>query len=532
MDDTVGAAKKKEVPRPVAADSGLPRDPNGEPLPVPTKGEETLTVVGLADKDDDVVNGTSEKVTDAKGDDKAADDNDDVSNEGSQQSAECMSSAAKIYMTAYFGKSRQTEQEPILYDHGSGDDYSAAGTIDSVASILAARTTQPAGKSSQTNATNGKETAENMFEPNDEDVELAIEPKSTTLNMNDQKPAGRKRVYLVIAALICLLLAVVVIGIVMGLNSTEDSSGDSASIQDESEPPVDEPQTTEPISQTDAPASSSSVTPTSLYGPTNSPTLSPTSTPSFAPSVSLIDPLIEFLQGYQVSVSKDPLSPSYMAVQWLAEEAADIIINGGELVFDDQLVQRFAILALDYSLNRTAVANWTQMTKSENTTKTPAFSPFTMFESVGIKGENECTWPGIICHNDTDIVSEIHFGRLGMSGTISPEVRLLSDLTVFDVAGNSIQGSIPEELYELTLLEEIYLYQNQLTGTISSKIGDLNNVTTIHLSQNLLTGSIPESLRSGNISRPLSKSIRELSKSLCCTSFVSMSFLAGLYSPY
>ena len=69
-------------------------------------------------------------------------------------------------------------------------------------------------------------------------------------------------------------------------------------------------------------------------------------------------------------------------------------------------------------------------------------------------------------------------------------------VTVLDLRGNGLAGSIPSSLENLTNLEQLHLYGNDLTGLIPSSLGNFANLKHLNLSFNELTGSIPSSLGS------------------------------------
>jgi len=187
--------------------------------------------------------------------------------------------------------------------------------------------------------------------------------------------------------------------------------------------------------------------------------------PTQAPSISLIptastlfiDPLMEFLEDSQVSFDRDPSSPNFKAVKWLADEAqigstADGVNStyGNGLKLSPRLIQRFALLTLQFALESS--------------------------DGFAVKNLDECQWGGVTCAdvgNRTGYVNEINFSYSGMTGTIPPEIKLLKDLVKLDLSNNNLQGSIPEALYRLTGLEEITLFKNQLTGKLSNSLGNL-----------------------------------------------------------
>jgi len=199
---------------------------------------------------------------------------------------------------------------------------------------------------------------------------------------------------------------------------------------------------------------------------------------------------MEFLQDNQVYFGKDPKSPSFMAVQWLAEEANE----RGFMPYNDsaKLLQRFAILAVDYALERPMKPD-----RSQSSLRIKAQEDFTYFTKVytiGVKHVDECEWAGVICHNVTGVATELRFGNSFLAGSIGPEIRLLKELKILDLGQNMLRGRIPEELYDLVKLEELYLYQNQFTGTLSPRMNNWWNMTRFHASHNALTGSLAEAL--------------------------------------
>jgi hypothetical protein len=211
--------------------------------------------------------------------------------------------------------------------------------------------------------------------------------------------------------------------------------------------------------------------PTDQYAP--DPLKAPTSQPSVAdvpPSQTILSSsderiaLVYFLEDIYGVEFGDPSSPANFAVDWLVGES-------GGIKLDSKLAQRFALVTLDYALDANSMLNWST------------------------EDQEACLWEGVSCNKD-DFVSELRFGGLALSGTIPPEISILDrSLTYADISDNQLQGSLPEEMYDLTYLQTLYLYKNQLTGTVSSKLGDLVKLTHVHLSHNQFSGTIPDSIK-------------------------------------
>ncbi|MDP7465645.1 MAG: leucine-rich repeat domain-containing protein [Candidatus Marinimicrobia bacterium] len=78
-----------------------------------------------------------------------------------------------------------------------------------------------------------------------------------------------------------------------------------------------------------------------------------------------------------------------------------------------------------------------------------------------------------------------------LTGSIPPEIGNLSNLTYLNLGDNQLTGSIPSEIGNLTNLTGLWLYGNQLTGSIPPEIGNLTNLTYLGLGGNQLSGEIP-----------------------------------------
>ena len=125
--------------------------------------------------------------------------------------------------------------------------------------------------------------------------------------------------------------------------------------------------------------------------------------------------------------------------------------------------------------------------------------------------ENNLTGPVPSWMGELIMLEELDLSGNGLSGTIPASLGVLSEqsgqpnlinLRVLHLHDNTLTGSAPVWLGNLTGLESIGLGGNQLTGDIPPELGDLAKLEYLDLSGNELTGSIPGKLAElGNSSR-------------------------------
>ncbi|KAM3336733.1 hypothetical protein ACQJBY_030637 [Aegilops geniculata] len=113
-------------------------------------------------------------------------------------------------------------------------------------------------------------------------------------------------------------------------------------------------------------------------------------------------------------------------------------------------------------------------------------------------------WTRVICYNVTAKddgyfhVQELQLLRLGLSGTLAPELGQLSRMKIIDFMWNKITGSIPKEVGNITSLELLLVNGNQLSGSLPDEIGLLPNLNRIQIDQNNISGPIPKSFANLN----------------------------------
>ncbi|KAH9291639.1 hypothetical protein KI387_043171, partial [Taxus chinensis] len=83
-----------------------------------------------------------------------------------------------------------------------------------------------------------------------------------------------------------------------------------------------------------------------------------------------------------------------------------------------------------------------------------------------------------------------------VEGTIPVELGNLTNLAVIGLSNNHFNGTIPSTLNRLLKLERLYLNRNNLHGSIPQNLGLLKSLGRLSLFENKLSGQIPESLGS------------------------------------
>ena len=105
----------------------------------------------------------------------------------------------------------------------------------------------------------------------------------------------------------------------------------------------------------------------------------------------------------------------------------------------------------------------------------------------------ECSWYGVQC-DESKSVWWISLDENSLSGSIPTELGNLSNLTYLSLDRNSLSGRIPTELGNLSNLTDLYLSLNSLSDSIPTELGNLSNLTRLRLRGNSLSGSIPTEL--------------------------------------
>ncbi|XP_028755406.1 probable LRR receptor-like serine/threonine-protein kinase At1g53430 [Neltuma alba] len=101
---------------------------------------------------------------------------------------------------------------------------------------------------------------------------------------------------------------------------------------------------------------------------------------------------------------------------------------------------------------------------------------------------------GKVCH-----VTNIDMTGFNLSGVLPSEFGFLSHLQVFDLSHNYLNGSIPRSfarppLVALKVIITLHLPDNAISGPIPDEIGEITTLEDLSLNDNLMEGTLPSSL--------------------------------------
>ncbi|KAK4588811.1 hypothetical protein RGQ29_019708 [Quercus rubra] len=109
-------------------------------------------------------------------------------------------------------------------------------------------------------------------------------------------------------------------------------------------------------------------------------------------------------------------------------------------------------------------------------------------------------WEGIGCTNSR--VTSIMLSSIGLTGPLSGDFQLLSELQILDLSYNKgLTGPIPRSIGNLKKLLNLILVGCSFSGPIPDTIGSLQQLLYLSLNSNHFSGQIPPSI--GNLSRLL-----------------------------
>ncbi|WRX19947.1 Serine-threonine/tyrosine-protein kinase [Theobroma cacao] len=143
------------------------------------------------------------------------------------------------------------------------------------------------------------------------------------------------------------------------------------------------------------------------------------------------------------------------------------------------------------------------------------------------RNSSHCTWYGVSCSSKGSRVQSLHLSRLGLGGTLGPQLSNFTFLHTLNLSHNLFHGQIQLEFSRLQLLQQIDLKNNFINGTIPAILSTGHNLETLRLEENRFSGKLPPELGSLQKLKTLYVSINNLTGSIPRT-FGNLSSLTSL----
>ncbi|KAL3641443.1 hypothetical protein CASFOL_016411 [Castilleja foliolosa] len=104
--------------------------------------------------------------------------------------------------------------------------------------------------------------------------------------------------------------------------------------------------------------------------------------------------------------------------------------------------------------------------------------------------DSPCHFYGVVCDQETQLVTEISLENKSLSGIISPSIYVLRNLSSLFLPSNQITGKIPNELRNCVNLRTLNVSDNYMNGTVPD-FSSLIKLETLDLSNNYFSGPFP-----------------------------------------
>jgi hypothetical protein len=173
---------------------------------------------------------------------------------------------------------------------------------------------------------------------------------------------------------------------------------------------------------------------------------------------------------------EDPQSPQGQALAWVEEEAAEFPRVAW------QMLQRYALAAVYFSLRGDGLNGTKWLTSTDEC----SWDSFFNSTSRTYAHQSAC--------DSRDRYVVLALSNQNLTGTIPPEIGLLTSLEMLELNGNYLVGSIPPAFSKLSNLNRLLLDSNRLTGTIPSEVGLLEHLVEVNVGDNGLTGPLPSEI--------------------------------------
>ncbi|CAN1259960.1 Receptor protein kinase TMK1 [Linum perenne] len=117
--------------------------------------------------------------------------------------------------------------------------------------------------------------------------------------------------------------------------------------------------------------------------------------------------------------------------------------------------------------------------------------------ALGWSDPDPCKWKNVGC-NTQNRVNKIQLGRLGLKGTLPPDLNTLDQLEQLELQWNSISGPLPS-LSGLSSLQVLMLSGNQFTSIPPDFFHGLSSLQSVEMDNNPISDwEIPESLKNAS----------------------------------
>ncbi|XP_051149396.1 probable LRR receptor-like serine/threonine-protein kinase At1g56140 isoform X3 [Andrographis paniculata] len=169
-----------------------------------------------------------------------------------------------------------------------------------------------------------------------------------------------------------------------------------------------------------------------------------------------------------------------------------------------RLVLWFVLLAVGFPVDIVR----TQTTKV-TTDPVEARALNTIFERWGISATDKWNISGELCSGDALVPYPVTDVDIGIKCGCNYNNSTTCHITTLRVVRSDVSGPIPDELWNLTYLDDLNLSQNYLTGPLSASVGRLTRMMS--LTANALSGEVPKELGMLTNLRSLAISINNFS---------------------
>lgn len=227
-------------------------------------------------------------------------------------------------------------------------------------------------------------------------------------------------------------------------------------------------------------------TPTSVPSP--SPTLSPSFSPTTTSQPTTVEQgirrerIVEFFRNISFSPISYPgeiVTPQDQTVAWLIEEDPfSLSTDSARGRF--RLKQRFALLTMFFQTpnNKIIIADWLNA---------PGPAECNIVQGV------DCSTKSLQGAGNVDAVVDLDLSKLNLTGTIPPDLALLSTFITRVQLDNNffLTGTIPSSLGHFSLVAKFDVDNNQLTGTIPSSFVNMLSLEDLQFHNNMLIGTVP-----------------------------------------